>query len=85
MGYEAPEDLAAPEHDPVADEQDLLTVQEAAARLYDQLGVARAQLTEAESAVASSARVAALRQRVDVLEMGMQRYDVLRRERAARG
>jgi hypothetical protein len=81
MAYQSPSDLEAPEHDPIADEQDLLTVKEAAARLNDQLGTVRAELAEAESAGAPSGRLAALRHRIDTLEIGMQRYDMLRRAR----
>jgi hypothetical protein len=81
MAYQSPTDLDAPEHDPIADEQDLLTVKEAAARLHDQLGVVRSQLSEAETAAAPAVRLDALRRRINVLEIGMQRYDRLRRER----
>lgn len=79
MAYEIPAGLAPPEHDPIAGEQDLLTIQEAAARLHDQLGTTRARLTQAEAAAEPAARIEALRHRIDALEIGMQRYDLLRR------
>ncbi|WP_181781506.1 hypothetical protein [Pseudonocardia pini] len=85
MPYQTPDDLGVPEHDPIADEQDLLTVLEAAARLHDQLGEARQQLATAESGPDSAPqqRLDALHDRIEVLERGLERYDRLRRERAA--
>lgn len=84
MGYEPATDLPVPEHDPVADEQDLLTVLEASARLHDNLVEARAQLASllAGTGSAPPERAAALRTRIEVLESGMRRYDELRRDRA---
>lgn len=76
-----PSDLAPPTHDPIADEQDLLTIQEAAARLHEQLAEARTLLADAVSSRASPADRDALRHRVDVLEAGVSRYDALRRAR----
>jgi hypothetical protein len=61
----------APAHDPLADEMDLLTIQEAAARLHDNLVAARADL---ESAGVSSTRADVLRRRVEMLEEGVRRY-----------
>jgi hypothetical protein len=81
MAYQSPSDLETPEHDPIADEQDLLTVKEAAARLHDQLGTVRAEVAEAESAGGPSGQLDALRHRISTLEIGMQRYDTLRRAR----
>ncbi|HLM06763.1 MAG TPA: hypothetical protein VK402_16410 [Blastococcus sp.] len=61
----------APAHDPLADEMDLLTLQEAAARLHENLVAARADL---ESAGVSSPRADVLRCRVETLEDGVRRY-----------
>jgi hypothetical protein len=84
MAYEPPADLPTPQRDPVADEQDLLTIAEAASRLHEQLIEARGQLAsvDADGDTAQTDRAAALRERIEVLEQGMQRYDTLRRERA---
>jgi hypothetical protein len=84
MARQVPADPGQPEHDPVADEQDLLTVLEAAARLHDELGETRARLAAAESGGAPPERIEALRDRIEVLELGMERYDRHRRDRAAR-
>lgn len=65
----------APAHDPLADEMDLLTIQEAAARLHENLAEARADL---DSAGPSSPRVEVLRRRVETLEEGVRRYAVMR-------
>lgn len=64
-----------PEHDPVADEQDLLTIREATARLHDELAETRSRLARAESAGAPPPRIEALRERIGVLELGIERYD----------
>ncbi|GAA1851372.1 hypothetical protein GCM10009836_34200 [Pseudonocardia ailaonensis] len=86
MPYRTPEDLGVPVHDPVADEQDLLTIPEAAARLHDELVEARERLAAAQSSPdpVSVERVDALRGRVEALETGLERYDRLRRARAVR-
>jgi len=82
--YEPAADLPVPEHDPIAEEQDLLTVLEASARLHEHLLEAREQLAELgpDAAAEHPDQVAALTTRIDVLEEGMRRYDRLRRERA---
>ena len=77
----APAGLGPPEHDPLADEQDLLTVLEAAARLHDELGETRARLATAESGGAPPGRIEALCRRIEVLELGIERYDRHRRDR----
>lgn len=81
MTDQAPADLGRPEHDPIADEQDLLTVLEAAARLHDELGETRTRLATAESGGAPPGRIEALRRRIEVLERGIERYEQLRRDR----
>ena len=73
--------LGPPEHDPIADEQDLLTVAEAAARLHDELAEARARLTAAQADRAPAGRIEALRGRIEVLELGLDRYQQRRRDR----
>jgi hypothetical protein len=73
--------LGQPEHDPLADEQDLLTVVEAAARLHDELGETRARLAAAQADGAPAGRIEALRGRIEVLELGLDRYQQLRRDR----
>jgi hypothetical protein len=83
VSYERPADVVPPEHDPIADEQDLLTIEEAAARLEDQLRAARARLIEAEGSAEHVDRIDGLRRRVDALEIGMQRYDLLLSDRSA--
>jgi len=77
----APAGLGPPEHDPIADEQDLLTVAEAAARLHDELGESRARLAAAQADEAPAGRIEALRGRIEALEAGLQRYEQLRRDR----
>jgi hypothetical protein len=85
MGEHAPGGLGLPEHDPLADEQDLLTVLEAAARLHDELGETRARLAGAESGGAPPGRIEALRRRIEVLELGIERYDRHRLDRLQSG
>jgi hypothetical protein len=80
-----PARLGPPEHDPIADEQDLLTVAEAAARLHDELGETRDRLAAAESGGAPLGRIEALRRRIEVLEVGLERYQRLRRDRLQPG
>jgi hypothetical protein len=85
MAEHAPGGLGQPEHDPIADEQDLLTVLEAAARLHDELGETRTRLAVAESGGAPPGRIEALRRRIEALELGMERYDRHRRDRLQPG
>lgn len=74
-----------PGHDPVAGEQDLLTIREAAARLHDELAQTRARLDAAASGGASPARIAALRDRTGVLMSGIERYEEYLRARLQAG
>jgi hypothetical protein len=57
---------ALPGRDPLADDDDLLTMGEAGARLTEELGIERARLQAAEAAGETS--LDALRQRVALLE-----------------
>ena len=60
-----------PGHDPIAEEMDLLTGQEAAARLYDEITRLReedAELRHSAAGSADSSRLAAVRARLRDLE-----------------
>ena len=63
-----------PEHDPVAEDMDLLTHQEAAARFYDEIEALRAEETGLTVAAdADGARLTFVRERIGDLEAAIQR------------
>jgi hypothetical protein len=57
-----------PEHDPLAEDLDLMTTKEAAARLYDALVIAREQVVELERAGAGAEQLAEAKARARDLE-----------------
>lgn len=62
-----------PEHDPLAEDLDLLTVKEAAARLYDQLIATREVIAELERDHAEPGRLEEARNRERALREGIER------------
>jgi hypothetical protein len=68
---ETPE--SRPEHDPLAEDLDLLTVKEAAARLYDQLIVTRERIAELERGPAEPGQLAEARDRERELRDAIER------------
>jgi len=65
-------DAARPEHDPVAEDQDILTTKEATARLYDVLAETRELIAELERSGAAPERLAEARTRATALEAAME-------------
>lgn len=59
---------ARPEHDPIAEDQDILTSKEATARLYDVLVTTRELIAELERTAAEPERLAEARTRARALE-----------------
>jgi hypothetical protein len=62
-----------PGHDPVAEDMDLLTHQEAAARLYDELEELRSEAAQLDASRGSAERLAAVRERIQLLESTLRR------------
>ena len=62
-----------PEHDPLAEDLDLMTTKEAAARLYDALVLAREQVAELERAGAGAEQMAGAKARTRDLEDAISR------------
>jgi hypothetical protein len=65
-------DEARPEHDPVAEDQDILTSKEATARLYDVLVETRELIAELERSGTEPERLAEARTRAAALEAAME-------------
>jgi hypothetical protein len=62
------------EHDPLAEEADLLTLREARARLTEELRSVRRQLAALEGTPSAGAELAATRARRDHLEQALARF-----------
>jgi hypothetical protein len=62
-----------PEHDPLAEDLDLLTTKEATARLYDELVATREMIAELERGDAEPVRLAEARARARNLEEAIER------------
>ena len=63
---------ARPEHDPIAEEQDILTSREATARLYDVLVATRERIAEYERSGAEPELLAEAKARARGLEEAME-------------
>lgn len=62
-----------PEHDPLAEDADLMTIKEGIARVYDGLEIARANLAELEANDAPQEEIAFARRRVELFVEGLER------------
>jgi ubiquinone biosynthesis protein UbiJ len=62
-----------PGHDPVAEDMDILTHQEAAARLYDEIDELRSEAERLTAAGQDGARLGTVQERIDLLERTVNR------------
>jgi hypothetical protein len=69
-----PDDEAAVQHDPLAEEADLLTIREARARIIEELRSVRRQLAALEGNPAAAGDLAAVRARAEHLEGAVARF-----------
>jgi regulator of sirC expression with transglutaminase-like and TPR domain len=71
-----PDDETAVEHDPLAEEADLLTIREARARVTEELREVRRRLAALEDDPSATEDPAAVRARMEHLERAVARFDV---------